>query len=1265
MLGSSRSAFKTSGSVVLGSALALGLGLTATSSPAEWPPPLDATAQDLADPANWPDDPSYHYCPSPSPYCADGDDGNGQWHYYSFIPTQLGELTLRSDEFAAGMSVDLAWRYSQGSDDVLIAVIDSGIRWSEADLIESAWLNPNELIAFKPKRADGSDCADILAADQSVKLEAYDCNGDGIFTVSDYFETPSLEPAADGERPLGDKNGNGVLDGGDIILNFSDGIDDDNNGYTDDISGWDFMKDDNNPYDDTNYGHGTTEARWSTATGNDGRGKIGGCPKCRYIPLRAGDSFVSDASPFAAGVVYATDIGAKVVQSALGTVNMNAFTQRALDYAYERGLLTVASMADENSRHHNMPTTANHTLPVHAIQYAPASRRITDVESFLDFNPCTNFGGQNFMSVSGTACSSEATGHMAGMSGLLFSAAQQYGPADLTGAEAMQLWFHGVDDIDVSESRLPEDEGRQYSWSQLGFDQRFGYGRANANKAVEAIVAGRIPPEVDMVRPFWFEVIYRDQLDGPVAIEGHISAKRATSYDYLVEWGPGVQPEDAMFTEIASALNVPADVVTGGDEPIALFDVRNIDTTHVPDPDSLLGENQYTITVRVRAVAHYGGDIGDVPGEMRRTYAVHSDPDLVKGFPIYVGSSGEANPKMADVDDDGRLDLIYPTSNGHILVYRIGADGAELLWDYAGTRMDGFTETPPVPGKPSYLGSAGYRVDPQTGQAPVDPALAGSAFMATPAVADVDGDGRMEIVATSYDGFIQVIEHDGTLKQGFPVRMPEVPSCERAVDGEVIRPCMGNSAISTDTSRVFDIIDRGAFASPVLEDMDNDGDLDIIQAGFDGRVYVYDGQSGELLDGWPVTVHYGGTKLSAEPGLGRVFTTPAVGDFNDDGYPEILVGSNERLGTGENAGAIYLIDGRGTAMGDQPWLENWPVTLTSLLIFPLVAEGVTNAGVIGMFDGTRAAVMHGNASSPFIMPADPGEQVNLGDTPTNAIPEWDDDGIARRGIAPTGRFGPLSDANPDDVMFPLFGHPSLGDIDQDGTPDVVASGSSLTIAQSLAGSGGEKGQHLLAVWSGRTGQMMPAAPFRLEDFSFFNSHAIVDLTGDNYPEIIVGTGGYFLHAFDGCGREPESWPKFTGGWIINTPALGDLDGDGKLEVAVGTRDGWLFAWHTAGRSDGQIQWESYHHDNRNTGNLSTALEQGDPDAKADTPLTEALCRELLGTDVRPLTPSGGCGACSVGSDTRNAHVTWFALLGLGLALRRRRGSSDATASRPA
>ena len=85
--------------------------------------------------------------------------------------------------------------------------------------------------------------------------------------------------------------------------------------------------------------------------------------------LRAANSFIADANDFAKAVVYATDNGASVVQEALGAVDLTAFARAAIDYAYAKNVLVIASMADENSRHHNMPDTYNHTLPVHAIGY--------------------------------------------------------------------------------------------------------------------------------------------------------------------------------------------------------------------------------------------------------------------------------------------------------------------------------------------------------------------------------------------------------------------------------------------------------------------------------------------------------------------------------------------------------------------------------------------------------------------------------------------------------------------------------------------------------------------------------------------------------------------------------------------------------------------------------------------------------------------------------------------------------------------------------
>ncbi|NUO47223.1 MAG: VCBS repeat-containing protein, partial [Polyangiaceae bacterium] len=197
-------------------------------------------------------------------------------------------------------------------------------------------------------------------------------------------------------------------------------------------------------------------------------------------------------------------------------------------------------------------------------------------------------------------------------------------------------------------------------------------------------------------------------------------------------------------------------------------------------------------------------------------------------------------------------------------------------------------------------------------------------------------------------------------------------------------------------------------------------------------------------------------------------------------------------------------------------------------------------------------------------------------------------------------------------------------------------------------------------WSGATGKMMPAAPMVIEDFTFFNSSAIADLSGDGYPEAIIGTGGYYLHAIDACGREPEGFPKFTGHWIISTPAVGDLDGDGTLEVAVGTRSGWIYAWHTQAKSTNLVEWESFHHDNHNTGDYNVALEQGGPPTATEV-ITEALCMavEPGGNDDGGVYATGGCICGLPGDAGSRGSSPWapagaFVALGLALAARRRR-----------
>src|SRR6185369_6984726 len=166
------------------------------------------------------------------------------------------------------------------------------------DLIHKFYLNRGEL-----PEPEGS-------------THGYDRNNDGVFNISDYLADDTHAQ----DSRLSDANGNGVIDPEDLIFIFSNGIDSDDNGYVDDISGWDFFEDDNDPLDEVRYGHGTGESHDSSAEGNNGQGGVGSCPNCMLLEVRVGDSFIAEANAFAQGVVFAVDSGARVVQEALGTL---------------------------------------------------------------------------------------------------------------------------------------------------------------------------------------------------------------------------------------------------------------------------------------------------------------------------------------------------------------------------------------------------------------------------------------------------------------------------------------------------------------------------------------------------------------------------------------------------------------------------------------------------------------------------------------------------------------------------------------------------------------------------------------------------------------------------------------------------------------------------------------------------------------------------------------------------------------------------------
>ncbi|UNU24050.1 S8 family serine peptidase [Microcoleus vaginatus] len=120
------------------------------------------------------------------------------------------------------------------------------------------------------------------------------------------------------------------------------GIDDDRNGYIDDIRGWDFVASDDNPMDLDLYGHGTHIAGAIAAERND-FGITGVAPNAKIMPVRVLDTFgYGELNNVAAGIRYAADNGANVINLSLGNeFYPSNLVNDAIEYANNKGSVVV------------------------------------------------------------------------------------------------------------------------------------------------------------------------------------------------------------------------------------------------------------------------------------------------------------------------------------------------------------------------------------------------------------------------------------------------------------------------------------------------------------------------------------------------------------------------------------------------------------------------------------------------------------------------------------------------------------------------------------------------------------------------------------------------------------------------------------------------------------------------------------------------------------------------------------------------------------
>jgi len=709
-------------------------------------------------------------------------------------------------------------------------------------------------------------------------------------------------------------------------------IDDDNNGYIDDVHGWDFVEttspcypredcsvEDNDPNDF--HGHGTHVAGIAGAVTNNGIGIAGTCANfCKIMVVRAGFSNIYqggglETDDIAQSLVYSADNGANIISMSFGGLNSNLM-QNAIDYAYSQGSVLVAAAGNDgtNDPLFSYPAAYPNVIAVGGSnQNDQRAWEYTNHGAWVDISapgtlilstvsPTSNFQIPPFTKtcVSSTECYQL-------LSGTSMSTPIVSGIIGLALAKSPTLSQNQILTLIHSSGDLMPPWNPLWPWGYTGA------GRINAQKAIvqsSSVSLAMLDPALD------------HSVNGPqdLQIMGTATGQNFRSYRLDLTWG-GDLPTNPTWTTIQPESNI---AVTGG----VLGTLR---------PASL-GLYPETYTLRLLVT-----DVNGQEWEDRTVFVV--DRKLVSGWGKTISDPTDSAPVYLDVDGDNKAELfftaLHTTNTINNVFYAIEDNSLPLSgWPISNFQpYFGFLSAPWLPSvaidnidedsafeivyTTPYSSLAEYSVYETTGALqsgwPVIPAgTQPYETQLSPVIANIDGGNNKEVIVASQtypracghqDNKVYVYDSQGQLLPGWP----QIVNCIPA-------------GISTG-------------------DVDANGDIEIVVSTYFGpqnnrELYVFN-HDGTIMGGWPKIVSGG-----SQPSLADI-------DQNDGGRLEIVqIDSN---------GFMHVLNDDGTS------LPGWPQSISAYgnsNSNPVIADVDTNGdmeiAVIGYgtlnvlnHDGTR------------------------------------------------------------------------------------------------------------------------------------------------------------------------------------------------------------------------------------------------------------------------------------------------------------------------
>ncbi len=461
----------------------------------------------------------------------------------------------------------------------------------------------------------------------------------------------------------------------------------------------------------------------------------------------------------------------------------------------------------------------------------------------------------------------------------------------------------------------------------------------------------------------------------------------------------------------------------------------------------------------------------------QRTY---QNPGIKNGWPQHTNGNLTHISKIIveDLDTNGIKDIIVEADDGKI-----------YAWDYVGNNLPGW----PVVSS-SFMGG---HVSPSS-------------------IGDIDNDGDMELVSCPKDlvqeegitkiSIVSAWDHMGNILQNFPVFI-EYP------EG-------------------YSLFWWHGMTNPVLIDLDNDNDLEIIVClticENDGNGWISYWKffafhhNGLSVDGWPFIVQKEGDETPYGGG------TPAAADVDNDGEVEVVVATN-LLGDTEVWGKLYLLNKNGDVEEG-----NWPI---------ITNDHIYSAPALADFD------LDGDYEIVFGSSMD-DSRFFVVDHFGNNLPGWPRDDLDH---------------------LSLVSAPAIGDLDGDFIPEIIQAN-------------GVYWNNKVFAWH-IDGSDVNGWPVNFDPGnSTWCSPIIGDITGDDIPEIIVGNSDSKIYAWHNNGSKVNGWPKTIDSISFVTPALSDLEYDGNEDLIVASYSGYVYVWNTTSSFNPHtMHWPQFHHDAQHMG----------------------------------------------------------------------------------